>query len=138
MDFNMQKLNTFLTLFILFSSNIQASSSKKQKPGKSPEELNALWLSQWHPSYNVHIIGQLIKDDKLHLFQSEKSEAQRFNLILKAVRSAKLDQASGDKNANDWTSKALEALHKASIKGNDLEKIRKKEIINQINQALFK
>ena len=134
----MQKLNTFLTLLILFSSNIQASSSKKQKHTKSPQELNLKWLSQWDPSYNAYILQQLIKDDKLSLFHSEKSEFKQFDLILKAVRSAKLEQNYYTNHTNNWTNNALEVLHKAPREGKEIEKIRKHEIINQINQTLLK
>lgn len=134
----MQKLNTFLTLIILFSSGIQSESSKKQKHIKSSTELNKKWLSQWDQSYNAYIVQQLIKDDKLSLFHSEKSESKQFDLIMKAARSAKLEQNCCNNNSNDWTSKAIEVLHKAPSAGKELEKIRKKEIIDQINKVLLK
>ncbi len=118
---------------LLFSVNSIPLHSKKAY-GK--QELNEPWLADWHLDYNKRIVQQMIKDDKLALFHSLKSEHKQFDLILTTIRSAMRQQNTHDADVNHWTHKALMILSKVHAAGKDEEKTRKREAIDQINHTV--
>jgi len=129
----MQKSNIFLVFILLVSIDAIPKPSKKSY---DKHELSERWLSEWLPSYNVHIVQQMVKDDKLSYFQILKTENKQFDLILRAIRSAMRQQNPHDADPNHWTHKVLVMLSKVNMAGKDEEKKRKLEVINQINNTV--